>query len=123
MLQLVAPIGFSAFWVCFQLVAQVNADTVVAIEAEITLSEDSSAIAEWTLTDGVLNGYDQLRLAASSSLEYTVRYSMDGTTRTSPSTSTSRVVVATLPRSTRRVYFARRISIGGAAFLKPTMTS
>ncbi|CAM9866972.1 unnamed protein product, partial [Ectocarpus fasciculatus] len=52
-------------------VEKVNADTVVAIEAEITLSEDSSAIAEWTLTDGVLNGYDQLRLAASSSLEYT----------------------------------------------------
>ncbi|CBJ25633.1 conserved unknown protein [Ectocarpus siliculosus] len=52
-------------------VEKVNADTVVAIEAEITLSEDSSAIAEWTLTDGVLNGYDELRLAASSSLEYT----------------------------------------------------
>ncbi|CAM9463784.1 unnamed protein product, partial [Ectocarpus sp. 12 AP-2014] len=52
-------------------VEKVNADTVVAIEAEITLSEDSSAIAEWTLTDGVLNGYDELKLAASSSLEYT----------------------------------------------------
>ncbi|CAB1097917.1 unnamed protein product [Ectocarpus sp. CCAP 1310/34] len=49
---------------------EVNADTVVAIEAKITLSEDSSAIAEWTLTDGVLNDFDELRLAASSSLEY-----------------------------------------------------
>lgn len=49
-----------------------NADAVVAIEAEMTLSEDSGAKAVWTLTDGVLDGYDDLSLAASSSLEYTV---------------------------------------------------
>lgn len=83
---------FQTFGCAFRLVVQVNADTVVAIEAEIALSEDSSAIAEWTLTDGVLNGYDELRLVASSSLEYTVRYSnAGGTTGTSPNTSISRV--------------------------------
>lgn len=49
-----------------------NADAVVAIEAEMTLSEISGATAVWTLTDGVLDGYDDLSLAASSSLEYTV---------------------------------------------------
>lgn len=49
-----------------------NADAVVAIEAEMTLSEDSVAMASWSLTDGVLDGYDDLSLAASSSLDYTV---------------------------------------------------
>ncbi|CAM9866176.1 unnamed protein product, partial [Pylaiella littoralis] len=52
-------------------VEKVNADAVVVIEAEMTLSEDSGAKAVWTLTDGVLDGYDDLSLAASSSLEYT----------------------------------------------------
>lgn len=51
---------------------QVNADAVVAIEAEMTLSESSGATAVWSLTNGVLDGYDDLSLAASSSLEYTV---------------------------------------------------
>lgn len=52
---------------------QVNADAVVAIEAEMTLTADSGGEAEWTLTEGVLNGYDDLSLAASSSIIYTVR--------------------------------------------------
>lgn len=51
---------------------QVNADAVVAIEASLTSAESSGATAVWSLTDGVLDGYDDLSLAASSSLEYTV---------------------------------------------------
>ncbi len=51
---------------------QVNADAVVAIEAEVSLSEDMGATAVWALTDGVLDGYDDLSLAVSSSLEYEV---------------------------------------------------
>ena len=46
---------------------------MVAIEAHITSSENLDATAQWTLTDGVLDGFDDLGLAASSSLEYTVR--------------------------------------------------
>lgn len=45
----------------------------MAIEAHITSSEDLDATAQWTLTDGVLDGHDDLSLAASSSLRYTVR--------------------------------------------------
>lgn len=52
---------------------QVNANAVVAIEAHITSSEDLDATARWTLTDGVLDGFDNLGRAASSSLEYKVR--------------------------------------------------
>jgi len=54
------------------LSTQVNADAIVAIEAEVTSSEDLGAIAVWTLTDGVLDGYDDLSLAVSSRLEYEV---------------------------------------------------
>ncbi|CAM9347803.1 unnamed protein product, partial [Scytosiphon promiscuus] len=52
-------------------VEKVNADAVVAIEAEMTLVEESSGEAEWTMTEGVLDGFDELSLAASSHLTYT----------------------------------------------------
>lgn len=51
---------------------QVNADDTVAILAEITSSLEEGATAVWALMEGVLDGYDDLSLAATSSLEYTV---------------------------------------------------
>lgn len=49
---------------------QVNADDTVAILAEVTSSLEDGATAEWALTEGVLDGYDDLSLAAASSLQY-----------------------------------------------------
>ncbi|CAM9106632.1 unnamed protein product, partial [Laminaria digitata] len=53
-------------------VEKVNADATVAIVAEITSSLDSGATAEWSLTEGILNGYEDLSGAVASSLGYTI---------------------------------------------------
>lgn len=58
---------------CSPLV-QVNTDATVAIVAEITSSLDSGATAEWGLTEGILNGYEDLSSAVVSSLGYTVSH-------------------------------------------------
>lgn len=50
---------------------QVNADDTVAIVAEIASSLESGARAEWVLTEGILDGYNELSLAVASSLDYT----------------------------------------------------
>lgn len=58
----------------------------MAILAEVTSSLEDGATAVWALTEGVLDGYDDLSLAAASSLQYTA------SSRASYPPSTTRVI-------------------------------